>query len=294
MIKTIADIGINHSGQIEKALTLITLAHQAGFTYVKFQKRNPDRYPERPYNSPVFGETTYREHKRGLEFKRADYDRIDAHCRALGIEWTASPFDFESVDFLESYNPPFIKIASPVTLNLALVEYIAGKKREVVMSTGMCKLKDIRAAVDILREHLPSYKIHLLHCNSEYPTPVDHVNLMMIDWLRGRLGGIKSVGYSSHDGGVAIPVQSVAYGAKWVEVHITEDRMQPGSDHKASLEFLGMLALNSHIKAVEKAAGSCQDVIYPGEEKIRDKVKQSESDTLLTGDALAAYLEENA
>jgi len=290
MVKTVADAGINHNGNIDNAFKLIDNAKSAGFDYVKFQKRNPDRYPERPYHSPVFGETTYREHKRRLEFNRAQYDAIDNYCYNVGIEWTASVFDFESVDFLMQYDPPFIKIPSPATLNLALVVYVAKQGKPVVMSTGMCEEAEIFFAMNMFEdENVPAENITILHCNSEYPTPIDHANLAYIAKLNDKWD--VPIGYSSHDGNVAVPVQAVAYGAEMIEVHITLDRTMPGSDHAASLEYVGMETLVRHIRAVEIAHGKPEKIVYPGELKIKEKVAQSMANEPLSDDDRLRYLE---
>ena len=294
-VQTIAEIGINHNGNVNEALLLIELAAEAGFDFVKFQKRNPERYPEREYNSPLFGLTTYREHKKRLELNRADYEEIDRFCKDLEIGWTASPFDFESVDFLESFDSPFYKIASPSALNLDLVRYIAEKGRPVVVSTGMATVADIRACLSVLSLGLDRNQITILLCNSEYPTPLDHVNLSFIPRLKelfDRFAG--HVGYSSHDGGVAIPVQAVAYGAEWIEVHVTRNRAAKGSDHAASLEPVGMRSFISHVKAVTAAHGEPKKQVYPGELAIKQKVAQAVFAEHLSGGALAAYLEVDA
>jgi sialic acid synthase SpsE len=163
------------------------------------------------------------------------------------------------------------------------------------MSTGMCNLEDIDDAVLRLSGWLKPSMITLLHCNSEYPTPTDHVNLAFIPVLRERYKNkVGSFGYSSHDGGVAIPAQAVAYGAEMVEVHVTENRMQDGSDHKASLERTGMEILNTRVEALEEAHGKPEKIVYPGEIKIREKVSQSSCDRMLPHEALMNYLEQSA
>lgn len=293
-IKCVAEIGINHQGDLDKAWSLIARAKDAGFDFVKFQKRNPDRYPERPYESPVFGDTTYREHKRQLEFSLSEYEQIEWFCKDEDIPWTASPFDFESVDFLEYFDVPFYKIASPVTLNLPLVEYIAQQGKPVLMSTGMASMDEIHMAVTILATHLDRSEITLLHCNSEYPTPLDHVNLAFIPVLKDAFKEqIGSVGYSSHDGGVAIPVQAVGYGAEWIEVHVTEDRRQKGSDHACSLEMSGMRTLVTHVRDCAIARGSGAKIVYPGELEIKEKVMQANASGRLDACDLMTYLEQH-
>lgn len=279
----VGEIGINHNGDVNKAIELIRLAKNIGFDAVKFQKRNPELYPDRPYNSPLFGEVTYKEHKRLLELSQSDYEQIDQVCLQEGIEWFASCFDIESVDFIKQFNPKYWKIASPCITNIGLIRYIAKQTGKVIISTGMSTIGEVSNAVYEFRlakdpefdisDHSFSRYLALLHCCSEYPCPVDHVNLNMILTLKAMFPYL-DIGYSSHDATVAIPVSAVAMGASIIEVHITADRSQRGSDHAASLEHRGMETLVRHIRAVEKALGSCEKQFYPEEQKIRDKVKQ--------------------
>jgi sialic acid synthase SpsE len=343
----VGEIGINHNGKLENALSLINVAYWAGFDAVKFQKRNPELYPERPYESKIIGTCTYREHKRALELSDTDYRLIDDYCAGEGVpvdcgpevrcelcnteilegvipgiydgwrflgkrgvfcgdcmkhvtgnavDWFASCFDKESVDFIAQFNPSYWKIASPCMLDLDLVRYIARQDGHIIMSTGMSTEEEVLRAVSVVLsrhiahnydgykfEDIPTeairpalWQITLLHCCSEYPTPIDHVNLNYIEKLRGIIDGLGiSVGYSSHDGGVPLSVAAVALGAEVIEVHITLDRAMPGSDHAASLEREEMERLVRHIRAVEIALGSNEKQFYEGERKIRVKVQKT-------------------
>lgn len=272
----VGEIGINHNGDVNNVLKIIELAKRAGFSAVKFQKRNPELYPERPYNSPIIGECTYRKHKRALELNLDDYTRIDNYCMANNIEWFASCFDIESVDFIKQFKPTIWKIASPVIHDLDLISYIAKQDGQVFISSGMSTESELMRALTTFENARMRIKgdagrndFVLLHCCSEYPTPVEHVNLNMITMYKKQ--GFK-VGYSSHDSNVVFPVTAVALGATVIEVHITLDRSMKGSDQSASLEWRGMETLVRHVQSLEIAMGSDRKQFYEGEQKIRDKV----------------------
>lgn len=268
----VADAGINHQGNIDIAIELIDLARWAGFDAVKFQKRNPERYPETPYLSPILGETTYREHKRALELSEADYQHIINFCYDAKFQWFASCFDKESVDFIARAHPKYWKIPSPCILDLDLVRYFAQQNGFIIMSTGMSTIEEMNAAIAALVHYKTYDEIALLHCCSEYPTPPEHINLRVIEWLK-RTYPCK-IGYSSHDAGVPASVAAVGMGAEIIEVHITLDRTMPGSDHSASLEREEMERLVRHIRAVDTALGTDVKQFYEGERKIRKKVQQ--------------------
>jgi len=268
----IAEIGINHNGDYSIALELIKKAYMAGFDAVKFQKRNPENYPEKPYNSPLFGEVSYREHKRRLEFGKEEYEGLFHWCNAGPIECFTSCFDKESIDFIAQFKPNYWKIPSPAITNIELIEYFAKQPGKILMSTGMSDLLEVDKAVSVLLDRGRRNDVLIMHCCSEYPTPLNHVNLRNISMLAERYE--LPVGYSSHDAGVAPSVAAVALGASAIEVHITLDRAMKGSDHAASLEFEEMERLCRHIRGVEKALGSYGKQFYPGEKAIRNKVAQ--------------------
>ena len=268
----VGDIGGNHNANLGNAMALISNAYKAGFDAVKFQKRNPENYPETPYESQLFGTTTYREHKRQLEFDYEQYKIIDGWCKKGPIDWFASCFDIESVDFIKQFAPEYWKIASPSIQNLELVQYIGMQKGKVFMSTGMSTIYEVDKAVDALLSWKDRQDITILHCCSEYPTSADHINLENIPMYADRYR--LSVGYSSHDAGVPASVGAVLLGASVIEVHITLDRAMPGSDHAASLEYRGMETLVNHIRFIEKAKGDKEKHFYEGEKKIRKKVQQ--------------------
>lgn len=267
----IAEIGINHNGKVENALKLIDYAKMYGFDAVKFQKRNPELYPEKPYVSPILGECTYREHKRALELSESDYDIIDRYCKQKEIYWFASCFDIESVEFIEKYKPDYWKIASPCITDLDLVAKIANHNGKILLSTGMSTIKEVVDAINCCKKY--NSDIVIMHCCSEYPTPVEHVNLNMIEMYKLAFSEFE-VGYSSHDANCAIPVCAVAKGARYIEVHVTLNRAMKGSDHSASLEPKGMETVVRHIRAIEAALGSKIKQFYDEERKIREKVSK--------------------
>ena len=282
-VMIIGDIGINHNGKVDKAIELIRLANKAGFDAVKFQKRTPELYPEKSYNSPLFGEISYREHKKRLELSYEDYIKIDECCGNEGIEWFASCFDLASVDFISQFNRKLWKIASPSITDLELVKAIAMQSGYTIMSTGMSTLHEVVEAVSafkqgkekgnglLSKEDLGKY-LGILHCCSEYPTPLEHINLSYIHKLQ-HIFKYHRIGYSSHDATVVMPVSAIALGATIIECHITSNRSQVGSDHSASLEYVGMETLVRHIRTVEQAMGDGKKHLWEGEQKIRDKVK---------------------
>ena len=270
----VGDIGINHNGDVDIALELIKQAAVLGFDAVKFQKRNPELYPETPKDSAILGQCTYREHKRALELWKDDYDKIDDQCKAYAIDWFASCWDIESVDFIAQYQPKYWKIASQSITDLELVEYIAKQDGHVIMSLGMCTQDEMWQATELVAEWPPT--AILLHCTAEYPTPPEHANLNRLLRMR-KMAGFQYIGYSSHDGNPFTPSVAVALGAEVVEVHITLDRTLPGSDHAASLGPPGMRVLVERIRTVEKIMGSSEKQFYPAEREKRESMKQVNS-----------------
>ena len=273
----VGDLCANHNGDVGIALQLIEKAVLAGFDAVKFQKRNPELYPETPKDSPILGPCTYREHRRALEFGKTEYDIIDRYCEDIGSEWFASCWDLDSVDFMAQYKPRHWKIASMGITDLELVANIAQMPGEVIMSTGLSDADMVTDALRVLRRYKDNSEITLLHCCGEYPTPRKHVNLKRISWMKNLYP--YRIGYSSHDGGVPISVTAVGMGAEVIEVHITLDRMLPGSDHVVSLAPVGMETLVRHIRAVEEALGVPEKQYYEAERKKRESMKQQEVTT---------------
>lgn len=270
----IAEIGINHNGDLELAKQMISDAADAGFDAVKFQKRTIDivytaEYLAGERESP-WG-TTQREQKEGLEFGRDEYDAIDSYCRELGIQWTASCWDLESLAFLRSYNPPFHKIASPMLGHLPLVRETAADGRKTYISTGMSTLEEIDAVVQIFRE--TGCPFELMHCNSTYPMAVEDANLLCIPALRERYDC--PVGYSGHETSlVTVCIAAVTLGASSIERHITLDRTMYGSDQAASIETKSLRSFATAVRAIPAALGTGKKKIEGAEMEARTKLRQ--------------------
>jgi len=267
----VAEIGINHNGDIDIAKKLIDAASLAGCQAVKFQKRTVDVVYTReelakPRENP-FGSTNG-DLKRGLEFGKAQFDVIDRYCKDKGIAWFASCWDESSVDFIEQYKPPCYKIASASLTDDVLLKHHRAKGRPIILSTGMSELSQIDHAVEILgRDNLI-----ILHTNSTYPSKVENLNLQVIHSLRERYG--VPVGYSGHEVGLAPSVAAAAIGACLIERHITLDRSMWGSDQAASVEPHGFARMVKDVRAVEKALGDGVKKVYAEEIPIREKLRR--------------------
>ena len=267
----IAEIGINHNGDLDIARKLIDVAVDAGCQAVKFQKRTVDvvysvEELAKQRESP-FG-ITNGQLKYGLEFGEAEYQAIDLYCREKDILWTASCWDEGSVDFLEDYDLPFYKIASASLTDSALLKYHKHKNKPVFLSTGMSSLEEIDHAVDVLGKD----QLILLHTTSTYPVALQEMNLSAICSLKRRYG--IPVGYSGHEVGVATSIAAATLGACVIERHITLDRAMWGSDQAASLEPQGLSRLIRDIRAVEVAIGDGVKKVYESEIPVRSKLRR--------------------
>jgi len=270
----IAEIGINHNGDIETAKKLIKAAKDAGCDAVKFQKRTIEIvYSEeelaKPRENP-FG-TTNGDLKRGLELSHDEYTEIDIYCRELDIVWFASPWDEQSVDFLETFNIPFYKIAAASLTDAGLIKRIIETGKPVILSTGMSELEEIDKAVELLSKT----ELLLLHCVSLYPPPHDKINLRAMQTLMERYN--VPVGYSGHEQDTIISAVAVGMGAVAVERHFTLDREMWGSDHKASINPKEMKELVSNIRLTEKAFGTHELECLPEEVPIKEKLRRVDS-----------------
>jgi len=254
----IAEIGINHNGDVKQAIKLIDAAVDAGADCVKFQKRTPlmslppelwDKERDTPWGIRM----TYREYRERIELGPRDYQAITAHCAAKGVVFSASPWDKNAMDTLCSLGAGFIKVASATVTNLELMSHIAAAGLPVVMSTGMSDLGDVKRAVSIFRGQVP--QMGLLACTSKYPAPVDQLHLSRMYSLRQEFPDA-IIGYSGHETGLWTTLCAVAMGAKIVERHITLDRSMAGSDHAASVEPAGFKLLVREIRNFEKAYGT--------------------------------------
>lgn len=267
-----AEIGINHNGDLDIARKLIDVSAQVGCDAVKFQKRTPELCvpPEQRdrVRSTPWGEITYLEYRRRVEFGHDDYSAIDAHCRASGIAWFASPWDEPSVAFLEAFDPPAYKIASASLTDEALLKAVRSTGRTVVLSTGMSSLHQIDQSVDLLG----TANLLIVHCTSSYPCSPEELNLRMIQTLRERYPC--PVGYSGHEVGLPTTAAAVALGACYVERHITLDRAMWGSDHAASVEPGGFARLVNYIRVVESALGDGEKRIYESERPLMERLRR--------------------
>jgi N-acetylneuraminate synthase len=267
----VAEIGINHNGDVNLAKQLVEVAKAAGCQAVKFQKRTVDLVytPEelaRPRESP-FGMTNG-DLKRGLEFGEAQYCEIASHAKALAMEWFASCWDKASVDFIEQFSPKAYKIASACLTDDDLLRYTRQTGKVMILATGMSSIEQIDHAVEVLGTE----DLILLHAVSTYPAHYTELNLQVIPALRERYG--VPVGYSGHETGLASSVAAVALGACMVERHITLDRAMWGSDHAASLEPTGLTRLLRDIRLVETSMGDGVKRVLPTEVPIQQKLRR--------------------
>jgi N-acetylneuraminate synthase len=273
----IAEIGINHNGDINIAKKLIKNAKDCKFDSVKFQKRTIDIvYDEQTLNMPresPWGKTT-REQKLGLEFEKSEYDEIEKYCKELNIDWFASAWDIKSLEFLENYNLKYNKIASAMIIDKKFLNEVAKKKKHTFISTGMSLKKDIDDAVSIFKKNNCSFE--LMHCVSTYPTKVKDINLLTINQLKQEYNC--NVGYSGHENGVTISAAAIILGITSLERHITLDRTMYGSDQAASLELSGMKNLSESIDKIllslgEPSLGKIIDDEIPIAKKLRAHIK---------------------
>jgi len=259
----IAEIGINHNGDIGIAKKLIDTAMLAGCDAVKFQKRKPDlAVPAEQKNllrETPWGCMPYLEYKKRIEFGRKEFREIDRYCKEKGITWFASCWDEPSVDFIEQFNPAAYKIASASLTDDALLKYINRKGRPVILSTGMSTMKEIIHAVSLIEEN----QLLISHCTSTYPCRPEELNLHMICTLKKKFKC--PIGYSGHEVGLQTTLASVVLGASFIERHITLDRAMWGSDQAASVEPGGLMRLVRDIRVIEKAMGDGKKKVYESE-----------------------------
>lgn len=268
----VAEIGINHNGDLQLAKRLIDTAIVAGCDAVKFQKRTVDKvytkeYLDSPRTSP-WGETQ-RAQKEGLEFGKKEYDEIDWYCKEKGIEWYASAWDIDSQKFLRQYDCKYNKVASAMLTNEELLNEIAEEKKYTFIATGMSTLEEIDKAVELFEKHNCPYE--LMHCNSTYPMPLEDANLKLIKVLADIYKC--KVGYSGHEAGTLVSTCAVAAGATSIERHITLDRTMYGSDQKASIEPYELCKLVKDIRETEKIMGTGKKVLTAAEEEVKKKLR---------------------
>lgn len=265
----IAEAGVNHNGNFELACKLVDAAKASGVDCIKFQtfkSRNLVSHTAQKaeYQKDTTGEGSQVDMLKNLELSYDEFLKIKDYCDQVGICFLSTPFDFDSIDFLNSIDMPFWKIPSGEITNYPYLVALAKTEKPVVMSTGMSEMAEIEAAIKVLHEN-GTKEIKLLHCNTEYPTPYEDVNLRAMQTMRDAFG--LEVGYSDHTKGIEVPVAAVALGATVIEKHFTLDRNMEGPDHKASLEPDELEAMVYSIRHIEQALGSCDKTPSPSEKK---------------------------
>ena len=271
----IAEIGINHNGDLGIAKQLIDAAADAGFDAVKFQKRTIDKvytqeFLDAPRESP-WG-STQRAQKEGLEFTASDYKEIDRYCKEKGLQWTASAWDMDAQIFLQQFNCAFNKVASPMLGHIPLLKLIASEKKKTFISTGMSTLEELDGVVKIFKD--ANCPFELMHCNSTYPMKEEDANLLCIPMLKNRY--LVNVGYSGHESSlIKVCTAAVTLGATSLERHITLDRAMYGSDQAASIEVHALSNFVETVRAVPTILGTGQKVLGEAEIKTREKLRIS-------------------
>lgn len=269
----IAEIGINHNGSLDIALDLIDVAVEAGADIVKFQKRNPDVcIPDTQKNIPrqtPWGQMSYLDYKKRIEFGGAEYDLIDAYCKRVGIKWTASVFDIDSLNFILNYNVPFLKIASSSITETELLEAVSESGKDVILSTGMSTESEINNAVSFFNID----KLTLMHCVSTYPTPDNETNINRVHTLR-KLYPDVTLGYSGHEQSIYPSILAKSIGADIIERHITMSKSMWGTDQSNSIEPAELKELISALKLVPKWLGSGSIEMAKSEETAKLKLRR--------------------
>ena len=274
MVFIVAEIGINHNGDVELAKKMIDVAKNAGCDAVKFQKRTIEKvYSKEVLDSPrdsPWGKTT-REQKLGIEFGQREYDEIDKYCFLHDMEWYASAWDVDSQKFLRQYNLKHNKIASAMLTNYKLLETVAEEKKLTFISTGMSTMDEVRKAVEIFKKY--DCPFELMHCNSAYPMDISEANLLCIPALKKEFNC--NVGYSGHEvAGYLVCVSAVLLGATSIERHMSLDRTLYGSDQVASLEPLGWVRLVRDIRKIKQILGDGKKRIWDSELPAKEKLRK--------------------
>jgi len=268
----VAEIGINHNGDVDLARRLITVTAAAGCDAVKFQKRTPllcvpPNQRDIPRETP-WGILSYLEYRKKIEFGAEEYARIDVFCKQQNLEWFASCWDEESVAFMDRFEPPCYKVASATLTDDSLLRCLKERNKPVILSTGMSTLEEVDHAVNILG----TQGLILLHSVSTYPALYEELNLRVIPFLKQRYG--VPIGYSGHETGLPSSVAAVALGACMIERHITLDRATWGSDHAASLEPNGINRLVRDVRLIERSMGDGVKKGLARELPIRERLRR--------------------
>lgn len=265
----IAEAGVNHNGSYKMACKLVDIAKDAGADCIKFQTFKSSNLvsnsaEKAEYQKSTTGNGSQADMLKKLELSFDDFRNLKMYCDRKGICFLSTPFDFESIEFLKSLNMPFWKIPSGEITNLPYLEALAKTSKPVVMSTGMCDMEEVEAAINVLQKNGTTI-IKLLHCNTEYPTPYEDVNLKAMQSMREKFN--LEVGYSDHTKGIEVPIAAVALGATIIEKHFTISRNMEGPDHKASLEPNELTEMVRSIRHIESALGKGDKIPSPSERK---------------------------
>lgn len=269
----IAEAGVNHNGSLSMAKQLIDAAKSCGVDYVKFQTtKSPESITSKFAQMAEYQKKNLNQDESQLEMlrkillKMEDFGELNDYCKKQGVNFMSTPFDLDSIDYLSGLNMDYWKIPSGEITNLPYLRKIARLGTPVIMSTGMCTMEDIEAAMNVLTNNgLSTEQISLLHCNTEYPTPFEDVNLKAMLTLKECFG--VRVGYSDHTKGIEVPIAAVAMGAEIIEKHFTLDKTLPGPDHVASLEPQELKAMVDSIRNIEKAKGTGIKQVSSSEKK---------------------------
>jgi N-acetylneuraminate synthase len=268
----IAEIGINHNGQVEVAKELIKAATEAGVDAVKFQKRTPElcvpEHQKSQMRDTPWGYISYLDYRYKVEFEQEEFEEIDAYCKSMGIDWLASSWDVESLKFIDTFNPPAHKVPSALLTDHELLRAVKATGKPAILSTGMSTMEEIQAAVDILDVE----NLLICHTTSSYPCPPEELNLKMIQTLKDTFDC--PIGYSGHEVGLVTTAIAVGLGACMVERHVTLDRAMWGSDQAASVEPQGIRTLVKYIRVTEKALGDGEKKVYDSEQSILKKLRK--------------------
>lgn len=279
MSKTIiiAEAGVNHNGSIELAKKMIEVSKEAGADYIKFQTFISENLvtqnaEQAEYQKKEQKNTSQLEMLKTLELSQKDFVELAEYCKKIGIGFLSTPFDLNSIEFLKGVSMDYWKIPSGEITDYPYLDAIARDKRNIILSIGMSTLEEVSAALKILEQYQKK-QISILHCNTEYPTPYEDVNLNVIPMLKEKYKC--PVGYSDHTVGIEVPIAAVAMGAEIIEKHFTLDRNMEGPDHKASLEPRELSNMISAIRNIEKAIGISQKIVTPSEKKNINVVRKS-------------------
>lgn len=273
----IAEIGHNHQGNLKTALEMIKIAAECGADAVKFQKRdNKTLFTKALFNKPYDNENsygqTYGEHREFLEFGEKEYRKLKSYAEEVGVDFMSTAFDFKSADFLENLDVSAYKIASGDITNIPLLTYIAKFGKPMVVSTGAATMDEVKMAYDAILEH--NDKLCLLHCVASYPTDYEKLNLSFIKTMKEEFPEA-IIGYSGHDSGILAPTLAYMLGANVVEKHFTLNRAWKGTDHKFSLEPVGLRKMVRDLRRVDISMGNGVKEINEYEKEARMKMGKS-------------------